>query len=86
MLLVAILVLTNTVSADGSISGVYNASLQLAEQTGKSNTEVKEIQEDLKELVKPEEKPAPPPAKDNTDQPQDQNKSGAKIGNGHSKR
>jgi hypothetical protein len=32
MLLVAVLVLTNTVSADGSISGVYSASLRLAEQ------------------------------------------------------
>lgn len=37
MLLVAIFVLTNTVSADGSIRGVYDASLQLAAQTaGKS--------------------------------------------------
>src|ERR1044071_7754017 len=34
MLLVAILVLTSTVSTDGSISGVYAAGLQLAEQTG----------------------------------------------------
>ena len=35
MLLVAIFVLTNTVSADGSISGIYSASLRLAEQTTK---------------------------------------------------
>ncbi len=34
MLLVAILVLTSTVSADGSIRGVYDAGLQLAELTG----------------------------------------------------
>src|SRR5205085_5550735 len=34
MLLMAILVLTSTVSADGSISGVYDAGLQLAERTG----------------------------------------------------
>ena len=34
MLLVAILVLTSTVSADGSISGIYDAGLQLAERTG----------------------------------------------------
>jgi len=34
MLLAAMLVLTNTVSADGSISGVYDAGLQLAERTG----------------------------------------------------
>jgi len=33
MLLAAILVLTNTVSADGSIGGVYDAGLQLAERT-----------------------------------------------------
>jgi anti-sigma factor RsiW len=33
MLLVAVLVLTNTVSADGSISGMYRASIKLAEQT-----------------------------------------------------
>jgi anti-sigma factor RsiW len=34
MLLVAIFVLTNTVSADGSISGMYSASIKLAEQSG----------------------------------------------------
>lgn len=34
MLLVAILVLTSTVSTDGSISGVYAAGLALAERTG----------------------------------------------------
>jgi anti-sigma factor RsiW len=33
MLLVAILVLTNTVSADGSIGGMYRATLRLAEQS-----------------------------------------------------
>jgi anti-sigma factor RsiW len=33
MLLVAVLVLTSTVSADGSISGMYLASIKLAEQT-----------------------------------------------------
>lgn len=33
MLLVAVFVLANTVSADGSISGVYQASLRLAEQS-----------------------------------------------------
>ena len=33
MLLVAVLVLTNTVSADGSISGMYRASVRLAGQT-----------------------------------------------------
>lgn len=33
MLLVAVMVLTSTVSADGSISGMYRASVKLAEQT-----------------------------------------------------
>lgn len=33
MLLVAVLVLTSTISADGSISGMYRASVKLAEQT-----------------------------------------------------
>jgi anti-sigma factor RsiW len=33
MLLVAVFVLTNTVSADGSISGLYGASVKLAEQS-----------------------------------------------------
>ena len=60
MLLVSILVLTNTVSADGSIGGVYNAGVQLAERTGgQSNTEVRQVTDDLKQLVEPEEqKPA----------------------------
>jgi len=87
MILVAILVLTNTVSADGSISGVYNAGVQLAEQTNiKSTTEAKEIRDDLN-LGPQEQKPAPaPPAKDGADQQKDQNKSGAKPGNGQNNR
>lgn len=51
MLLVAVFVLTNTVSADGSISGVYSASLRLAEQSASSNGRIKEITQGLKELV-----------------------------------
>jgi anti-sigma factor RsiW len=76
MLLVSILVLTNTVSADGSIGGVYNAGVQLAERTsGQSNSEVRQVTDDLKQLVEPEEqKPAAPaaPAKDTTDQQKEQ--------------
>jgi anti-sigma factor RsiW len=52
MLLVAVFVLTNTVSADGSISGVYSASLRLAEQSAGSNSRIKEITDGLKELVR----------------------------------
>jgi anti-sigma factor RsiW len=76
MLLVSILVLTNTVSADGSIGGVYNAGVQLAERTsGQSNSEVQQVTDDLKQLVEPEEqKPAAPaaPAKETTDQQKEQ--------------
>jgi hypothetical protein len=53
MLLVAVFVLTNTVSADGSIGGVYSASLRLAEQgyAASSKNSIKEITKGLKELV-----------------------------------
>jgi hypothetical protein len=47
MLLIAVLVLTNTVSTDGSIGGVYAASIRLAEQTGGT----KGLTDGLKELV-----------------------------------
>lgn len=51
MLLVAVFVLTNTVSADGSIRGVYTAAYQLAEQSAGSTGGIKEITNGLKELV-----------------------------------
>jgi anti-sigma factor RsiW len=51
MLLVAVFVLTNTVSADGSISGVYSASIRLAEQGTGSNGGIRQITKGLKELV-----------------------------------
>src|ERR1051325_10252340 len=38
MLLVSVFVLTNTVSTDGSVSGIYRASMQLAERTADSAT------------------------------------------------
>jgi hypothetical protein len=38
MLLVAVFVLTNTVSTDGSVRGLYRASLQLAERTADNAT------------------------------------------------
>src|SRR2546429_1387368 len=53
MLLVSVFVLTYTVSTDGSVSGIYHASLQLAERTAgnatKSNVpaEVKQFADDL---------------------------------------
>src|SRR5438477_4497965 len=53
MLLVAVFVLTNTVSTDGSVGGIYHASLQLAERTADNATrskvpaEVKQLADDL---------------------------------------
>ena len=83
MLLAAVLVLSSTVSADGSITGVYNAGLQLAEQTtGQTQA--------FSGTVKPvsnEQEPAPPaPQKHETDQ-QQQERSGTKPDSkGHNKR
>ena len=53
MLLVAVFVLTNTVSADGSISGVYSASLRLAEQSYAAGSKdgIKKITRGIQELV-----------------------------------
>jgi anti-sigma factor RsiW len=53
MLLVAVFVLAHTVSADGSISGVYRASVLLAEQSYSGGTEggIKELTNGLKGLV-----------------------------------
>jgi anti-sigma factor RsiW len=48
MVLVAVFVLTNTVSADGSIGGIYQAGVLLAEQSSNSN---RGIRDGLKELV-----------------------------------
>jgi anti-sigma factor RsiW len=62
MLLMAVFVLANTVSADGSISGVYSASLRLAEQSRSAgaNGGIKEITNGLKELVGGQRESEPP--------------------------
>jgi len=57
MLLVAMFVLTNTVSADGSISGVYSASLRLAERSAGSTGD---ITKGIKEFVGGQQKQAAP--------------------------
>lgn len=72
MLLVAIMVLTHTVSADGSIGGVYQAGLQLAGQTGTGTQKL---------VGGEDQKPPTPPAKQETEQ-KDQNKSGLKPEDG----
>jgi hypothetical protein len=53
MLLVAVVVLTNTVSADGSIGGVYSASMRLAEQSYEAGSKdgIQKITRGLKGLV-----------------------------------
>jgi hypothetical protein len=78
MLLVAVLVMANTVSADGSISGVYEAGLKIAEETSRnSNTEFRKLTDDQKAV---DEQPPPPPAQKPTAEPQqkDQHKSATK--------
>ena len=60
MLLVSVFVLTNTVSTDGSVSGIYRASLQLAERTANSATKgsekgVKQFAGSVNKLVGGEE-------------------------------
>ena len=81
MLLVAMLVLTNTVSADGSIGGVYDAGLQLAERTGGQSRSIADYP---KQILSGEQKPPAPPAqKHGTDQQKD---SGKADGNGQNNR
>ena len=56
MLLMSVSVLTNTVSTDGSVGGIYHASLQLAERTAGSATKgsangVKQLAGTVNELM-----------------------------------
>lgn len=64
MLLVAVFVLTNTVSADGSISGVYSASLRLAQQgyAAAPSGGIQGIANGFKELVGGQQPSAQPAA------------------------
>jgi len=60
MLLVSVFVLTNTVSTDGSVGGIYAASLQLAERTAGSATRgsangVKQVAGSVNELMNGDE-------------------------------
>jgi hypothetical protein len=73
MLLMAVFVLTNTVSADGSISGVYSASLRLAEQSYAAGSGG--ITNGFKELVGGQRQGAPPAAepKQDSSQPKQNN-------------
>jgi len=50
MLLVSVFVLTNTVSTDGSVGGIYLASLQLAERTAGSASKSSALPNGIKKL------------------------------------
>src|SRR3989440_2546076 len=50
MLLVAVFVLTNTVSTDGSVGGIYHASLQLAQRTADNATRSSVVPDGMKNL------------------------------------
>lgn len=50
MLLVSIFVLTNTVSTDGSVGGIYHASLQLAQRTADSASRSPALPNGMKQL------------------------------------
>lgn len=62
MLLVAVFVLTNTVSTDGSVGGIYHASLQLAQRTAGNASKssalpngVKNLEGSVDDLMRAEE-------------------------------
>ena len=81
MLLAAMLVLTNTVSADGSIGGVYDAGLQLAERTGAPSKSITDYP-----IQPPEQTPPAPPAQKHGPE-QQKDSSGSKADdNGHNNR
>jgi hypothetical protein len=83
MLLVAVFVLTNTVSADGSISGVYSASLRLAERgSAAGSAGGMKITNSLKGLVGREEAEAPAPVAPKQDPGSSQQKQPAKQNSG----
>lgn len=75
MLLVAVFVLTNTVSADGSISGMYRESLRLAEQSYAKSKDVSApgISQGVKEFFVGEDpKPQAPNPQDQATQEKSQ--------------
>src|SRR5713101_2477898 len=51
MLLLSVFVLTNTVSTDGSVNGIYQASLQLAERTAGNASKSSALPNGMKQLA-----------------------------------
>jgi anti-sigma factor RsiW len=64
MLLVAVLVLTSTVSADGSIGGIYRASVRMAAKTYEANTAVKGIADGITDFMSSQQPATAPAGKD----------------------
>jgi len=76
MLLVAVFVLTSTVSADGSISGMYNASVQLAQQSkGVSGSDIKKFFVGGNDG--PQQPPPPPASSEGTNVPDNKARPGS---------
>ncbi|HEV2913247.1 MAG TPA: zf-HC2 domain-containing protein [Pyrinomonadaceae bacterium] len=70
MLLVAVLVLTSTVSADGSISGLYRASVRMAEKSYEANAAVKGIASGITDFMSGQRPDAVVPARMEADKPE----------------
>lgn len=60
MLLAAVVVLTSTVSADGSISGLYRASVRMAEKSYQANSAVKGIASGITDFMNGQQQEAIP--------------------------
>jgi hypothetical protein len=80
MLLVSIFVLTNTVSTDGSVGGIYHASLHLAQQTADNATKspalpegVKKFEGSVNDLMGTDENADKPSNPNNNQSPTNQN-------------
>jgi anti-sigma factor RsiW len=59
MLLAAVVVLTSTVSADGSISGLYRASVRMAEKSYEANSAVKGIANGITDFMNGQQQAVP---------------------------
>jgi hypothetical protein len=82
MLLVSVFVLTNTVSTDGSVGGLYHASLQLAERTAGSASKgsangVKQLAGTVNDLIGNEEQPKKTTDGNNNQNSSNRNSAGA---------
>lgn len=80
MLLVAVFVLTNTVSTDGSVGGIYHATVQLAQQTADNATRspalpngVKKLEGSVNDLIGGPEKADEPASRNNNQGSMNQN-------------